>query len=77
MSFSVEIHAIKMVPLGFLDITVSNKVPSEDILRGTLFLTVISKGFLRNHILLLEFSLGAFFMQVVLNKKWFSRVFWK
>jgi hypothetical protein len=32
--------------------TVGNKVPSENILVGTLFPTVISRGTLGNHILL-------------------------
>jgi hypothetical protein len=43
----VKLREIKYVPL---DITVRNKVPSENILAGTLFLTVISKGNLGNHI---------------------------
>jgi hypothetical protein len=32
-----------MVPLGFLEITVKNEVPTRMFLLGTLFLTVISR----------------------------------
>jgi hypothetical protein len=33
-----------MVSLGSLEITIRKKVTSENIMRGTLFLTVISRG---------------------------------
>jgi hypothetical protein len=37
-----------MVPLGFLEITVKNEVPTTMFLLGTLFLTVISRETWRN-----------------------------
>jgi hypothetical protein len=51
----------KRFPQVSLELTVRNEDPSENILRGTLFLTVISRGFLGNHVLLDVFILGAFF----------------
>jgi hypothetical protein len=40
----VEIHAVKRFSYVPLEMTVRNNVPSKNILAGTLFLTVISRG---------------------------------
>jgi hypothetical protein len=48
----VEVRAIKKVCLGFLETTVEKKVPERKFSQGTLFLTVISRGIMRNHIVL-------------------------
>jgi hypothetical protein len=49
-----------MAPPSFLEITVRNMIPNENILVGTLSIAVISEG-TQEPILLNVFLLGAFF----------------